>query len=99
MNSPHLANKIAEQFAHFPYVEAIALGGSQTSNFLDEKSDIDFYIYTKEIPPLEKRQEIVNKLGASKADMNLTFWDTGDAWFDLETGIEFDVMFWSPEWI
>ena len=99
MNIPNLAIKIANQFTHFPYVEAIALGGSQTSDILDEKSDIDLYIYTKEAPPLEKRLEIVNKLGASKADMNLTFWETGDEWFDLETGIEVDVMFWSPQWI
>jgi predicted nucleotidyltransferase len=96
MNIPNLTNKIADEFKHFPTVEAIALAGSQSSGILDQNSDIDLYVYTHEIPTLEKRQQIVKKLGASRADMNLSYWDTGDEWFDLETGIEVDVMFWSP---
>ena len=31
--------------------------------------------------------------------MNLSFWDLGDQWFDLETGIEVDVMYWDQRWI
>ena len=99
MNIPHLANKIAERFTHFPSIEAITLGGSQTSGIIDQNSDIDLYVYTPEIPPLENRRAIVEEFGASQANMNLTFWDTGDEWFDLETGIEVDVMFWDPRWI
>lgn len=99
MKSAHLAKKVADKFTQFTSVEAIALGGSQSSGILDQNSDIDLYVYTKVIPPIEKRQEIVETLGASKENMNLSFWDTGDEWFDLETGIEVDVMFWSPSWI
>jgi len=80
-------------------VKAIAMGGSQITGILDRHSDIDLCIYAEKIVPLSKRKAIVEKLGASKADMNLTFWDTGDEWFDKETGIEIDVMFWSPAWI
>jgi hypothetical protein len=99
MKAIKLAKKIAEEFSHIDDVEAIALGGSQSSLVIDQLSDIDLYIYSKDIVPLSKRQEIVAKFGARKADMNLQFWDTGDEWFDLETGIEVDVMFWSPDWI
>ena len=99
MNGQHLAKKVAAQFTSIASVEAIALGGSQSSCLIDRQSDIDLYIYTNEAIPLEKRQGIVKKLGASKADMNLTFWDPGDEWFDLETGIEVDVMYWHPTWI
>lgn len=94
-----LANKIAEQFKTITCVEAIALGGSQASGSLDKHSDIDLYIYSNEIIPLCTRQAIVDKLGASKADLNLTFWDIGDAWFDLETGIEVDIIYWDQSWI
>lgn len=99
MNDAHLAKKVADQFTRFPYVDATALAGSQSSGILGQNSDIDLYVYTHEIPPLENRQQIVEKLGASKADMSLSFWDTGDEWFDLENGIEVDAMFWSPQWI
>ena len=99
MKATQLANKVVDQFTKFPYIEAIALAGSQSSGILDQNSDIDLYIYSHEIPPIEKRQEIVNKLGAHKTNLNLSFWDTGDEWFYLTTGIEVDVMFWSPQLI
>ncbi|WP_019613021.1 nucleotidyltransferase domain-containing protein [Psychromonas ossibalaenae] len=94
-----LANKISEKFKAIECVEAIALGGSQTSGSLDKHSDIDLYIYSSETISLAARQEIVDKLGASKADLNLTFWDLGDQWFDLETGIEVDIIYWDKSWI
>lgn len=99
MNGSSLAKKVAAQFMKIPNVEAIALGGSQSSGMSDQHSDIDLYIYSQEGISIDKRQEIVDNLGASKADMNLTFWDTGDEWFDLATGIEVDVIYWSPIWI
>jgi hypothetical protein len=99
MNGAQLAKKVAEQFTAIPSVEAIALGGSQSGGLLDKQSDIDLYIYTNKEIPLKKRQEIVESLGASIANMNLTFWDPGDEWFDSETGIEVDVMYWHPGWI
>jgi hypothetical protein len=99
MNATQLAEKVAQEFTVLPTVQAITLGGSQSSGILDHNSDIDLYIYAKEIVPLQIRRAIVEKLGASRADMNLTFWDTGDKLFDLKTGIEVDLMFWSPIWI
>ncbi|HEY52742.1 MAG TPA: DUF4037 domain-containing protein [Caldilineae bacterium] len=99
MNNINLADKIAEEFKNISGVETIALGGSQASGAIDHQSDVDLYIYSKEIIPLSKRQAVIEKLGASRVDLNLTFWDTGDEWFDLETGIEVDVMYWSPVWI
>ena len=94
-----LANKIANQFISLPCVKAIALGGSHTAGALDTHSDIDLYIYSHEIIPLSTRQGIVNKLGASKTDLNLTYWDLGDEWIDRDTDIEVDVIYWDPVWI
>jgi len=41
------ADKIASFLAGFPFVTGIAVSGSLSKNFADEKSDIDFFIVTK----------------------------------------------------
>ena len=95
-----LAQKVTDEFQRIPCVQAIVLGGSQTDDgTLDHHSDIDLYIYASEVVPLITRQNIVKKLGVSKADLNLTFWDLGDEWYDRETGIEVDIIYWDPAWI
>ena len=99
--TPHLllAREIAGRLSVFPTVEAIALSGSQAARTIDKDSDIDLYVYGREPVPLVERQALVKELGASRADLNLSFWDLGDEWYDLQTGIEIDVMFWDPQWI
>lgn len=102
MDSLILAQKIATEFERMPNVDSIALGGShgsQRSEIIDRHSDIDLYIYGKEIVPVIKRKAIIEKFGASHVDLNLTFWGTGDEWIHQETGIEVDIIFWSPTWI
>jgi len=95
----NLTNKIAAAFKGIPGVEAIALGGSLVKKARDRLSDIDLYIFTHDPIPLERRQRIADKLGAGRADLGLDFWDPGDQWFDLETEIEVDLMYWDPAWI
>jgi len=95
-----LAKKLAEQFSAFSGVEAVAIAGSAaTSNMADSDSDIDLYVYTTGIIPLSNREAIVRKMGASRADLNLQFWDLGDEWYDAQTGIEVDVIYWDTGWI
>jgi hypothetical protein len=90
---------ISDQFSAYPFVEAIGLGGSSTTGSTDEVSDIDLYVFTHETVPINNRVEIVNKRGASRVDLDLHFWDPGDEWFDAQTGIEVDIMYWNPNWI
>lgn len=40
------AFEIAELISKFPYVQAVFLSGSISKNFMDDKSDIDFFIIT-----------------------------------------------------
>jgi hypothetical protein len=101
-NSLHLelAFKLARLFSALPQVEAAALAGSQVSGSMDHISDIDLYVYTTELIPLTDRQALLTASGgASRADMDLQFWDLGDEWFDAGTGIEVDVMYWDTAWI
>ncbi len=96
-----LALRLAGLFSQFPQVEAVAMAGSlATGAAADLSSDIDLYVYTSALIPLAERAALVEAAGgASRADMNLDYWDLGDEWFDARTGIEVDVMFWEPAWI
>jgi len=86
-------------FGSFPSVEGIALAGSQAAGAVDQDSDIDLYVYITSVIPLNGRVAIVEKLGATRSDLNLQFWDLGDEWYDEETGIEVDVIYWDISWI
>jgi predicted nucleotidyltransferase len=100
-SSPHLdlTHRIAEMFNAFANVEAIALAGSQAVKTVDEDSDIDLYVCTTSTIPFSDRLAIVEKLGTTRSDLNLQFWDLGDEWYDSKTGIEVDVMYWDTSWI
>jgi hypothetical protein len=95
-----LAQQLAARFSRFPVVQAVGLAGSQTSGAaVDPTSDIDLYVYTDDLIPLAEREALVLESGASRADLNLQFWDLGDEWFDAQTGIEVDVIYWETRWI
>lgn len=94
-----LAEELARQYSQMNQVHAIALGGSQRTWAVDAHSDIDLYVFIDAIIPLQEREKIVFEKGASRANMNLSFWDLGDEWFDAETGIEVDLMLWQRSWI
>ncbi len=94
-----LARRLADRFADCAHVEAAALGGSIASGTGSEGSDIDLYIFSQPIVPLAFREALIEAEDAQKAALALNFWDPGDAWFDRESGIEVDVMYWSPDWI
>lgn len=98
LNHFELAQVLGEYFSAFPQVETIGLGGSQAGGVVDATSDIDLYVFTRALIPLESRRAIVQARGATRADLDLNLWDPGDEWFDAPTGIEVDVMYWEPEW-
>lgn len=94
-----LAQRIARDFSSFSQVTAVGLGGSLVSGKGENNSDIDLYIFTSAAIPLTDREILAHKNGAVNANMDLNYWDPGDEWFDGETGIEVDVMYWHPDWI
>src|SRR5512139_829139 len=93
-----LAHELGRRFQVFPSVEAIAWGGSRVGSTSDRLSDIDLYVYATEMIPLAARQALVADMRSSRADLNLDLWDLGDEWYDAETGIEVDVIYWEPAW-
>jgi hypothetical protein len=94
-----LARELARRFQNFATVEAVAWSGSQPSTSSDLLSDIDLYVYTSRVIPLAAREALVAEMRSSRADLNLQLWDLGDEWYDADTGIELDVIYWEPAWI
>jgi hypothetical protein len=94
-----LAENLSDQFSMLPEVVGVALGGSSTGNKIDQDSDIDLYIFSNAPVSLDSRQKIARDHKATKLNLDLRFWDPGDEWFDGNTGIEVDIMYWDPQWI
>jgi hypothetical protein len=95
-----LARQLVDLFASLPQVKAIALGGSLVSGITDQSSDIDLYVYTQTDIPQEDRQEIVARSGgASQVNMGMTYWGSGDEWFNAPTGIEVDIVYFDAQWM
>lgn len=92
-----LAKKVALRFGEVPQAEAVALGGSRTSDASDTSSDVDLYVYYREPISLEVRREMASP--ARRAEIGNEFWEPGDEWIDSETGISVDVMFRHVRWI
>lgn len=92
-----LAQRVTTRFQRLPQVEAVALGGSRSSNVTDTNSDIDLYVYHREPIPLDVRGQIASP--ARRAEIGNEFWEPGDEWIDSETGISVDVMFRHTRWI
>lgn len=93
-----LARQVGERYAALPAVEAVAMGGSRATGWAAENADIDLYVYVREPIPMAERHRIATG-SASRAEVGNEFWEPGDEWIDLETGIHVDVMFRELGWI
>jgi len=95
-----LTKRVASLFAELSEVQAVALSGSLRGEHTDSASDIDLYVYVHADIPVDVRTEIMERAGgASRASMGLNFWGPGDEWFDAQTGIEVDMVYFRTQWM
>jgi hypothetical protein len=102
LHSPGLrrADELATQFAAFPQVVAVALGGSQSSGAADAESDIDLYVYTEAEIPLAAQTALIEQSGgAIRADLNLPYWGGVNMWIGTATGMTVDCMYFGAAWM
>jgi hypothetical protein len=90
-SKPTVALTVAEQFASLPQVEAVVISGSRTSEFADQRSDIDLYVYVTDDIPLDQRATIA--AGSPRVEIGNATWEPGDEWIDADTGTSVDVMY------
>jgi hypothetical protein len=92
------AVSVAAAFANLREVMAVALAGSSVTGTVDERSDIDLYIYTSTPPVIADRVAIASSF-ATRREVGNDFWEPGDEWIDAQTGRHVDVMYRTPIWI
>jgi predicted nucleotidyltransferase len=91
-----LGHRVVDAMAAWPEVEAVALGGSRAAASADEGSDIDLYVYGAAPPAVERRLALT---AGARAEVDNRFFEPGDEWVDVSTGIHLDVMYRTPAWI
>jgi hypothetical protein len=88
---------VASEYAAYPEVEAVTLGGSRCTGFGSEAADYDLYVYSQDELPLGFRTTVARRHGVD-VEVDNRFWESGDEWVDRH-GAHFDVMFRSCGWI
>ncbi len=86
-----MVNKLFEELATIPEIEAIALGGSRAGEDFDEKSDYDVYLYTTTPISEDVRREILSKY-CSYMEISNSFWELEDD-CTLKNGIDIDILY------
>ncbi|MCP4639989.1 MAG: DUF4037 domain-containing protein, partial [bacterium] len=77
---------------------AVALGGSLACGTADAGSDVDLYVYLRGELDVSVRAGIAME-GGERVEVDNRFWEPGDEWMDVQTGVHVDVMFRAVEWI
>ncbi len=78
-------------FSQLPEIEAIALGGSRSGDYFDEKSDYDIYLYCTAPVHESVRREILEPL-CSRLEISNHFWELEDNG-TFCNGIDFDILY------
>lgn len=92
-----LANQIAQRFQQFDTVQAIAISGSLASGYASDTSDMDLYIYTQERLTHEQRSSVIQPFATLYQSVD--YWGDNDVFFDAETQIEVDIVYFNTDWI
>ena len=86
-----MVDKLFEELAALPQVEAIALGGSRAGTAFDEKSDYDVYLYCTADISDDARNAILTKY-CSYVELGNHYWELEDN-CTLNDGIDIDILY------
>ena len=86
-----MVNRLFDELAALPAVEAIALGGSRAGTDYDEKSDYDVYLYCTEPVPEATRRAILSRY-CSRMEIGNHFWEYEDN-CTLTGGVDIDILY------
>lgn len=95
-----LLTELSSSFSHFSEVEAIALGGSSSTQHAKSDSDIDIYVYLKNGASLHpnKRRSLAQARNVVRPEINNHFWEVGDEWQE-PSGVYIDLIYREKAWV
>lgn len=97
-----LLERLRRGFAPRPEVLALALAGSRgrDGTGADAASDVDVYVYTHtDIPAPARRAIVAGCGGATRADLDQSYWGPCDEWTDASTGLAVDIVYFDAAWM
>ena len=86
-----MVEKLFQELAELPEVEAIALGGSRAGKNYDAKSDYDVYLYCTGAVREEVRHEILSRY-CRRMEIGNHFWEYEDN-CTLNDGVDIDILY------
>ena len=86
-----MINNLLKELSEINEVEAIAIGGSRSTNTYDEKSDYDIYLYCNGKIDIKLRKTILSKY-CSYMEIDNCFWESEDN-CTLNNGIDIDILY------
>lgn len=86
-----MVQKLFQELATIPNVQAIALGGSRAGDNFDINSDYDVYVYCQGQIPHQTRQQILQKY-CKYMEIGNRFWESEDN-CKLSNGIDIDILY------
>ena len=92
-----VAHDISNEFASLRTVEAVTLGGSLSTGNANHRSDIDLYVYFREQISTNVRYRIISER-AIEMQLDNSFWEIEDYWYERETGIKVEAMYRHIDW-
>lgn len=97
MKTTPLFDTLVNRFSALPQVEALALAGSRTTGFTDDKSDFDLYVYLNADLAPETRHGILLPLSA-ELELNSQFWETEDDGVFTD-GMPYELIYRRLDWL
>ena len=88
-----LARTLADEIGLIPEVDAVALGGSQSTGASDAGSDIDLYVYSVIPVRVALRERLAASRSTGRKEIDNHIFETGDEWDDDRTGIHVDITY------
>jgi hypothetical protein len=83
--------EVAQAVSALPSVEAVILGGPVSTGMVDERSDSDLYVFTREAIEPALREAILRPRSI-RLELQRDFWEWEDTWIERD-GTKFEIMY------